>query len=148
MELLGNCDTQLMLGCTDELTAEMTSNRSGDISVIVDSTMTVRKTIAVAQMIPQYRANEGLGKRKLLTPDEVLRLSNNDLIIMLRGQKILKAQKFDYSRHPEYKNLRPCSIADYTPRHHPIPAPPPVRPSSDKPSLLDLHEYDRPPSNF
>ena len=75
-EIIGNCDIQLMLGCTDDVTAEYISARSGDMSVQVNSTMTVRQTIAVAQVIPQYRHTEGQGRRRLLTPDEVLRLPN------------------------------------------------------------------------
>jgi len=71
-EIIGNCDIQLMLGCTDDVTADYFSERSGDMSVMVNSTMTVRQTIAVAQVIPQYRHTEGQGKRRLLTSDEVL----------------------------------------------------------------------------
>lgn len=41
-----------MLGCTDDVSAEYISARSGDMSVQVNSTMTVRQTIAVAQVIP------------------------------------------------------------------------------------------------
>ncbi len=148
-EILGNCDTQLMLGCTDELTAQMVSNRTGAVTVMVNSTMTVKKTIAVAQVIPQYRSNEGLGKRMLMTPDEVLRMPNDEMLIMLRGQKVLKANKFDFSRHPDYKRLRRCSIADYTPQFHSVPMPPrePVhRPI--KPSILETHGVEVPPTNF
>ena len=75
-EIIGNCDIQLMLGCTDDVTAKYFSDRSGDMSIEINSTMTVRKTIAVAQVIPQYRQTEGQGRRKLMTPDEVLRLPN------------------------------------------------------------------------
>ena len=76
-EIIGNADIQLMLGCTDDTSATYFSERSGDISVMVNSTMTVRQTIAVAQVIPQYRHTEGQGRRRLLTPDEVLRLPND-----------------------------------------------------------------------
>ena len=43
-EIVGNLDVQLMLGCTDEVSAEYFSARSGDMSVEINSTMTVRKT--------------------------------------------------------------------------------------------------------
>lgn len=36
-EIIGNCDTQLFLGCTDELTARFISDRSGEVSVAVSS---------------------------------------------------------------------------------------------------------------
>ena len=71
-EIIGNCDIQLMLGCTDDVTAEYISARAGEMSVQVNTTMTVRQTVALAQVIPQYRRTEGQGRRRLLTPDEVL----------------------------------------------------------------------------
>ena len=37
-EIIGNCDIQLMLGCTDDMTAQYFSSRSGDMSIRVDST--------------------------------------------------------------------------------------------------------------
>ena len=49
-EIIGNCEIQLMLGCTDDVTAEYISARSGDMSVQVNSTMTVRQTIAIAPL--------------------------------------------------------------------------------------------------
>ena len=112
-ELVGNADTQLMLGCTDDVTAEYFSARSGDMTVEVNSTMTTRQSIAIAQVIPQYRYTQGLGRRRLLTPDEVLRLPNDQLLIIIRGQKVLRAKKFDYTGHPYAKECVKTSIRDY-----------------------------------
>ena len=112
-ELVGNADTQLMLGCTDDVSAEYFSSRSGDMTVEVNSTMTTRQSIAMAQVIPQYRYTEGLGRRRLLTPDEVLRLPNDELLIIIRGQKVLRARKFDYTGHPYAKECVKASILDY-----------------------------------
>ena len=83
-EIVGNLDIQLMLGCTDDVTAEHFSDRCGDMSVEVNTTMTVRRTIAFAQVIPQYRHTEGQGRRKLLTPDEVLRLPSDEILCIIR----------------------------------------------------------------
>jgi type IV secretory pathway TraG/TraD family ATPase VirD4 len=58
-EIIGNCDIQLMLGCTDDVTADYISDRSGEMCIVVNSTMTVKKTVAVAQVIPQYRETQG-----------------------------------------------------------------------------------------
>ena len=114
-EIIGNCDVQLMLGCADDVTAEYFSGRSGDMSIVVNSTMTVRKTFAVAQLIPQYRHTEGQGRRRLLTPDEVLRLPNDEILCVIRGSNILKLKKFDYSRHPFYEQIRKTYVQDYLP---------------------------------
>ena len=114
-EIIGNCDTQVMLGCTEEQTAEFISARSGDMTVDVRSTMVVKQTIAVAQIIPQYRESAGLGKRRLLTPDEVFRLPNNEMLIIIRGEKILRADKFDFTGHPYAKRMVKSSVFDYFP---------------------------------
>lgn len=114
-EILGNADIQLMLGCTDADTAEYYSARSGDMSIQINTTMTVRQTMAVAQVIPQYRHTEGQGRRKLLTPDEVLRLPNEELLCIVRGHNILKLNKLDYTKHPMSKQINRVSIMDYHP---------------------------------
>ena len=128
-----------MLGCTDDVSAEYFSARSGDISVEVNSTMTVRRTIAVAQVIPQYRHTEGQGKRRLLTPDEVLRLPNSELLCIIRGCNVLKLRKFDYTHHPMAKQIRKTSIYDYDP--HPSLSYSP--PASPKPSPKEEPKSDR-----
>lgn len=112
-EIIGNCDVQLMLGCTDDITAEYVSMRSGDMSIQVNTTMTMRKTIAVAQVIPEYRHQEGQGKRRLLTPDEVLRLPNDELLCIIRGNNILKLKKWDYTNHPLVAQIVKTSVYDY-----------------------------------
>ncbi len=121
-EIMGAMDIQLMLGCTDDVTAEYFSLRSGDMTVEVNSTMTVRQSIAIAQVIPQYRHTEGLGRRRLLTPDEVLRMPADELLIILRGQKVLKVNKFDYTSHPMAKRIVRTPIYEYVPTQHASPA--------------------------
>ena len=118
-EIVGNCDLQVMLGCTDDLTAEYFSSRSGDMSIQVISTMTVRQTMAVAQVIPQYRQTQGQGKRRLLTPDEVLRLPNQELLVVIRGHNLLKLEKVDYTELPLSKEIVRSSVLEYTPERLP-----------------------------
>ena len=113
-EIIGNADIQLMLGCTDDTSAAYFSERSGDISVMVNSTMTVRQTIAVAQVIPQYRHTEGQGRRRRLTPDEVLRLPNDERLVVIRGCNMLKLKKLDFTNHPMSKQIVKRSVYDYT----------------------------------
>lgn len=112
-EIVGNCDIQLMLGSSDDITAEYFSNRSGDMSVDVESIITERKTFAIAQVIPEYRRNEGKGKRKVLTVDEVLRLPNEDLLCVIRGCNILKLKKWDYTNHPLARLMVRTTLSTY-----------------------------------
>lgn len=152
-EIVGNCDIQLMLGCTDDVSAEYFSARSGDMSIEVNSTMTVRRTIAVAQVIPQYRHTEGQGKRRLLTPDEVLRLPNEELLCIIRGCNVLKLKKMDYTKHPMVKQIQKTSIMNYRPTYvcsppiqsEPIPTPEPEKKPERKKSL---YSSAKPPTEF
>lgn len=152
-EIVGNCDIQLMLGCTDDVSAEYFSARSGDMSIEVNSTMTVRRTIAVAQVIPQYRHTEGQGKRRLLTPDEVLRLPNEELLCIIRGCNVLKLKKMDYTKHPMVKQIQKTSIMNYQPTYvcsppiqsEPISTPEPEKKPERKKSL---YSSAKPPTEF
>ena len=120
-EIIGNCDTQLFLGCTDEMTAEFISKRSGETSVAVSSRAKQLNTLRVSDYTPQYRETHSIGKRKLMTPDEVLRFPLDQALIILRGQKVLKVEKYDYTLHPESKKLVSCRAADHVPEWRNLP---------------------------
>lgn len=114
-EIIGNCDTTVFLGCTDPITAEFISNRTGIASVSVSSEAKQLNSWRVSDYTPEYRQTKSIGKRAVLTPDEVLRLSLDEELIILRGQKVLKAEKFDYTLHPESKKLVPRKAASHIP---------------------------------
>ncbi len=114
-ELLGNCDIQYFLGCTDELTAEHISARTGIASVAVTSKAKQLGTWRVSDYTPEYRETSGVGRRAVLTPDEVLRLPLEKALVIIRGKKILKVNKMDYSMHPEYPRLRSCRASAHEP---------------------------------
>ena len=114
-EIIGNCDIQLFLGCTDPLTAEFVSDRTGLASVAVTSKAKQLATFRVTDYTPEYRETSGVGKRPVLTPDEVLRLPIDEALIIVRGMKPLKVSKYDYSLHPEYSKLKNCKASNYVP---------------------------------
>lgn len=152
-EIVGNMDIQLMMGCSDDVSAEFFSARSGDMSVQVNTTMTVRQTIALAQVIPQYRRMEGHGRRRLLTPDEVLRLPNEEMLCIIRGHNVLKLDKLDYTKHPMSKKIIRKSILDYNPaplatqshNTEPVQEAPQKKKSSRK---RNLYSSAQPPTEF
>lgn len=114
-EIIGNCDTQLFLGCTDEVTATFISNRSGDVTVGVSSEAKQLNSWRVSDYTPEYRQTKSIGKRKLLTPDEILRLPLDTALVILRGQKVLKVEKYDYTLHPDAKKLTPRKASEHIP---------------------------------
>src|SRR5699024_2901888 len=115
-EILGNCDSTVFLGCTDPITATFISERTGIASVNVASEAKQLNSWRVSDYTPEYRRTESIGKRAVLTPDEVLRLSLDEELIILRGQKVLKAKKYDYTRHPESKKLVKRKAASHIPK--------------------------------
>ena len=120
-EILGNSDIQLFLGCVDELTAKYISDRSGEVSINVTSKAKQLGTWRVSDYTPEYRETSGVGKRKLLTMDEVLRLPINKALVIIRGRKVLQVDKFDYTSHPEADKLIPCKASAHVPEWSKLP---------------------------
>lgn len=114
-EILGNCDVTLFLGCTDALTAEFISDRTGEASISVTSKAKQLGTWRISNYTPEYRETSGVGRRKLMTMDEVLRMDVDRALVIIRGKKVLEVDKFDYSKHPEAKKLRPSKAAAHVP---------------------------------
>ena len=122
-EILGCCDYQLALGCTDELTAKFLSDRTGEVSVHVSSKAKQLGTWRISNYTPEFRETSGVGKRKLLTMDEVLRLPVNRALVIARGNKVLQVDKFDYTNHYEAKKLRDCKASAHVPEWRKKPTP-------------------------
>lgn len=131
-EILGNCDVQIFLGCTDALTADFISQRTGEASISVTSKAKQLGTWRISNYTPEYRETSGVGKRKLMTMDEVLRMDVDRALIIIRGKKVLEVDKFDYSKHPEAKKLRSSKASSHIPAWRSQPPPQPVK--IEKPS--------------
>ena len=114
-EILGNCDITLFLGCTDALTATFISDRTGEASIAVTSKGRQLSSWQVTNYTPLYRETSGVGKRKLMTMDEVLRMDVDRALVILRGKKVLEVDKYDYSKHPEAKKLRAGKASSHVP---------------------------------
>jgi len=39
-------------------------------------------------------------------------------LVILRGQKVLKVDKFDYTLHPDSKKLTPCKAVEHIPKRN------------------------------
>jgi type IV secretion system protein VirD4 len=114
-EILGNCDVTLFLGCTDALTADFISQRTGEASIAVTSKAKQLGTWRISNYTPEYRETSGVGKRRLMTMDEVLRMDVDRALVIIRGKNVLEVDKYDYSKHPEAKKLRPSKASSHVP---------------------------------
>lgn len=115
-EILGNCDTQLFLGCTDDVTAKLVADRTGEVTVAVASKTKNLNSWRISDYTPEYREARSIGKRKLLTPDEILRLPIKEALVIMRGQKVLKVTKFDYTNHPHSKMIVKKKASTHIPK--------------------------------
>lgn len=114
-EMLGGCDISLFLGCNDMTTATYFSGRSGEVTVGVASIRKNLSSMRMSDYVPDYSETSSVGKRMLLLPDEVLRFPLDQALVIIRGQKVLKVKKFDYSNHPEAKKLELEKTENYVP---------------------------------
>lgn len=114
-EILGGCDFSLFLGCNDLTTAEYFSDRSGTVTVAVDSIRKNFHTIRMTDYVPEYSESSSVGKRQLLNPDEVMRFPWDEGLLFIRGQKVLRVRKMDYTKHPSAKYLKVEKTSDYVP---------------------------------
>lgn len=114
-EILGGCDTSLFLGCNDMTTATYFSGRSGEVTVGVSSVRKNLSTIRMSNYVPDYSETSSVGKRMLLLPDEILRFPLEQALVIIRGQKVLKVKKYDYSCHSDAKKLSLEKTEGYVP---------------------------------
>ena len=95
----------LFLGCNDMTTAMYFSNRSGEVTVSVSSVRKNLNTVRMSNYVPDYSETSSVGKRMLLLPDEILRCPLDQALVIIRGQRILRVRKMDYTMHPDAKKL-------------------------------------------
>lgn len=109
-ELLGNCDTKLVFGCNDMLSATYVSDLLGVSTV---ETSAIRKEAGFDGKLTLGKQNLSISKRNLSNPDEIIKQNNDELIVIVRGKKALKLKKFDYSNHYLSKEMEEIKIEEY-----------------------------------
>ena len=95
------------------------SDLSGVASIRVFSTKDSRSTsLGNRTMMQGYQIGEGDGKRNLMNPDEISRLSRDDVLIYHNGRNLLEVHRCGYIEHrfyreglPPYVHLRDYPLA-------------------------------------
>jgi type IV secretion system protein VirD4 len=116
--ILGNADFKVFLGTDDPITAKYVSDRAGVASVLVETTAEEHNKFDPLHFTVQQRESRGVGKRNILTQDEVLMMAMDDpfaAIVIMRDQPILECQKFDYTRNPEANDWEILSMSEFKP---------------------------------
>ena len=111
-EIVGNCDTRISLGCTDILTAEYISNLLGVATV---ENWSIRKDAGMDGNLKYGQKNIANIQRRLLNPDEVLRIPFSKMVVILRGNKPYMIDKMKFLEHNLAKDLKEESVNNYNP---------------------------------
>ncbi|MBR2080921.1 MAG: type IV secretory system conjugative DNA transfer family protein, partial [Oscillospiraceae bacterium] len=116
-EIVGNCDTQLVLGCNDMMTSEYISKRCGAVTVqLTGSSMPQTPLLSpITREVTGYRQTKSNATRPLMYPEEVLQMDNRQCLVLIRGQKPLKGEKIIPDELAGYAELRYTRVADYVP---------------------------------
>ena len=117
-EIVGNCDTQLVLGCNDMMTSDYISKRCGSVTISLANSMTPQTPLfsPVSREITGYRVTKSNNTRPLMYPEEILQMDNKECLLLIRGQKPLKAYKVIPDELSSYKELKYTRVTDYLPK--------------------------------
>lgn len=126
LEMFGDCDLMLFLGCGNEdKTPEFVSNLMGKMTT---STIVKRESKNILSPIKDFNVGmmEQQGQRDLMFINEIRELNQNRLIALTRGQKPMQVEKFMYFQRPDFDWIEHC-IAKYpTISGHPLPSEQPI----------------------
>ncbi len=117
-EIVGNCDTQLVLGCNDMMTSEYISKRCGSVTIQLTNSMAPQTPLfsPITREVTGYRQTKSNNTRPLMYPEEILQMDNKECLVLIRGQKPLKGLKIIPDELSDYKRLRYSRVADYIPQ--------------------------------
>lgn len=97
--IIGNCDTLVFLGGNDESTLKDISNILGKETIDISTTSLSRGTTNSDGVNFQKTG------RELMTKDEIAIMDNDKCIVRIRGTRPFFSNKFDITKHNQYKNL-------------------------------------------
>ena len=117
-EIVGNCDTQLVLGCNDMMTSEYISKRCGAVTIQLTNSMAPQTPLfsPITREITGYRQTKSNNTRPLMYPEEILQMDNRECLVLIRGQKPLKGLKIIPDELSSYKELKYTRVTDYVPK--------------------------------
>lgn len=128
-EIPGNCDTTIFLGGKDQTNNEYIMKELGKETI---DTMNINKTKS-KQGSTSY--NDGIMGRDLMTLDELATMPNNECLVLIRGFRPFRTNKYDIVNHPRYYMLK-----DANPERNSFYLEQEIH-TAEEPEILNLSEY-------
>ena len=97
--IVGNCDSMLFLGGKEKTTLKEISELLGKETIDLDNTSENR-----GREKSHGISHQKMGK-ELMTQDELAVMENSKCILQLRGERPFLSEKYDITKHPNYKLL-------------------------------------------
>lgn len=110
--ILADCNYWLVMGVKDNTTSQYISQNLGVGTVTVES---IRKHKGLSHIFDLGDATFAPQERRLLNPDEIMRLNTNEAILTVSGLKPVRLEKMDFTEHPLAKMIKPEPVSDYYP---------------------------------
>jgi type IV secretion system protein VirD4 len=108
--IMADCNSWLILGVQDVTSAKYISDHMGISTITTKShRKSLGKPLKLGDETTQYK------ERRLMNPDELIRLATNEAILSAFGLKPFKIEKMDYTKHPMAKLLDPEPINNFRP---------------------------------
>lgn len=109
------CDYRIMLGCNDTTTSNYFSELTGLSTIEVSTERKTLGTVRLTDYTPQYAESKGEGQRPVMFEDEVRRMDDTQLLLIVRGKKAIRLKKFGYYNHTEALKFRQVKTSEIIP---------------------------------
>lgn len=107
-EIPGNCDTTIFLGGKDQTNNEYIMKELGKETI---DTLNINKTRSKNDSTAY---NDGIMGRELMQLDELATMPNNECLVLVRGMRPFKTDKFDIVNHERYFMLDEANTEENT----------------------------------
>lgn len=111
--IISCCDLKIIMGTNDLLSADYISRMLGVSTVESNS---IRKEAAFDGELKYGMESTSLIKRNLQNSDEIIRMDNDEQIVILRGYKPFKCKKLRYWDYRLGKDLKQVAVESYIPK--------------------------------
>jgi type IV secretion system protein VirD4 len=147
-EIISHCDTTIVLGVNDLMTAQYISDKCGTVTIRVDNNQMPLMPLfsPVYTSTRPYSQTRSSTKRALMMPDEVLRMDNKKCLVLLRACKPMMLDKITPEEFPAHEKLVYTKITDYTPDWQKVSTEPDCSPAvgPEEPTLFDMAPASEP----
>lgn len=107
-EIPGNCDTTIFLGGKDQTNNEYIMKELGKETI---DTLNINKTRSKNDSTAY---NDGIMGRELMQLDELATMPNHECLVLIRGMRPFKTDKFDIKNHERYSMLDEANKSENT----------------------------------